>query len=259
MSMPLPPGFKIPEEPIKQANVRTPIKSVEYVPPAPSTGVDATDTMFILRKHLLPQHMADPNVLNYIKSYLQSRDNKQAAKASGLTSLEGANLRKRPDIHAAIAEITQVAIFRTGYDPSEIIHKVKELIDFDPIDLEHEDGGFKTSLKDVPDEARRALRALKVKNTYFLDANNMPVLMPNGRRMVETEIISYEFYDKIKSSELIGRENNLFKESKIVTHDISTNMSNTLLESKDRAEQRKLAMSGRDVSQTVAEVMRDDE
>lgn len=243
--MPLPPGYKImPEqpradEPIKQAEI--PTRKFQSEGDRDKT-VNETDINFILTKYLQPHHRSDPNVMAFIKEYLLCRDSKQAAHTVGLTTADGRNLRLRPDIHNAIVAITDLALHKHGYDASEIIQKVKEIVEFDPIDLEREGGGYKSSMKEIPPEARRALRKLSVKNTYLYDANNMPQRDSNGRHIVETEIISYEFYDKIKGSELLGREKNIFKESKILTHDISQNMSNTLLESRERAEARKLEM-----------------
>jgi hypothetical protein len=39
---------------------------------------------------------------------------------------------------------------------------------------------------------------------------------------------------------LLGRETNLFKETKVVTHDVTSKMKDLLLQSKERAEQRAL-------------------
>ncbi len=51
------------------------------------------------------------------------------------------------------------------------------------------------------------------------------------------EIISYEFYDKMKATELLGREKELFKETKKVEHDVTRNMASVLLESKRRGDE----------------------
>lgn len=186
------------------------------------------DTSFILRTTLIPQHREDPNVLAFIREYLLCRSTAQAAKACGLTTRDGENLRRRPDIHEAITQITEQAVLKHGYDAGEIIERVKEIVNIDPAEFENADGTFKESLNDIPPEARRAIKKFKAKNLYGQD--------PNGMKVVVGKLIEVEFWDKLKSVELLGREKNLFKETKVHEHNITANMSNTLLESKKRAE-----------------------
>lgn len=191
-------------------------------------SLSSDQTSFILRTTLIPQHREDPNVLGFIREYLLCRSVTQAAKACGLTKRDGENLRRRPDIHEAISQITEAAVLKHGYDASEIIERVKEIVNIDPADFENEDGSFKESLRDIPPESRRAVKRFKAKNLYGLD--------PNGMKVVIGKLIEVEFWDKLKSAELLGREKNTFKETKVHQHDITANMSNTLLESKKRAE-----------------------
>lgn len=194
-----------------------------------SQGVLTEDeTHWILRDALRPEHHEDPNVLKFIASYLRCRNSAQAAREAGLDGRSGSNLRNRKDIHEAITRLTEKSVMKHGYDASEVIERVKEISALDPIDLMNEDGSYKESMYDIPPEARRAIKSLTVKNEYGED--------PNGLRVVTGKIMKFEFWDKMKGIELLGREKDLFTEKKKIEHDMSSNMSSLLLESKKLAE-----------------------
>ncbi|MFM6929036.1 MAG: terminase small subunit, partial [Bdellovibrio sp.] len=169
MSIPLPPGARKPE--------------VGTVMPASAPGpsddkVVSTDAVnFILQTTLLPEHREDPNIIRWISSYLVCRDAKQAAKEAGLTPKSGENLKRRPDIHAAISAITAQAVVKHGYDAAEVVEKVKEIAFLDPIEFENEDGTFKEHLRDISPEARRAIKKFKAKNIIEKDPNGMDVVV----------------------------------------------------------------------------------
>lgn len=185
------------------------------------------DKSFILKKCLLPQHATDPNVLGFIQAYLMCRDAKQAAREVGLNSRDGEILKRRSDIHEAIRQLTEKAVLKYGYDATEVVERVKEIAMIDPIDLENLDGSFKKHMKDLSPELRRSIKKMRVKNIFEND--------PNGMKVITGEIIEIEFHDKMKAVELLGREKDIFKETKKVTHDLTDNMSSVLLQSRDRA------------------------
>lgn len=188
------------------------------------------ETSLILRRCLRPQHHTDPNVMKFIAEYLLCRSVKQASVFAGLTSRDGAQLIRRPDICEAIRQVTEKAAFKVGFDPTEIIQRTKEVMDVDVADFQRADGTFIESLHEIAPEVRRAVKSFKAKNEYGID--------PNGMRVVTGRLISVELWDKLKATELLGRESNLFKETKKVEHNLSANMSSVLLESKARAEER---------------------
>jgi hypothetical protein len=245
VSIPLPPGYKATEitvPSVGNAPAITPTQKTEGLhnnrtapPQEPDpkalvkhTKMTIADTTSILDLTLIPQHRTDPNVIRFIKNYLICRDVKQAAEMGGLTRYDGENLKRRPDIHDAIAKITDAAVLKHGYDASEVVERVKEISRVDPGDLENPDGTYKR-MRDIPPELRRAIKRMKVKNTYSMD--------PNGIKVANGEIIEIEFWDKMKAVELLGREKELFKETKKVEHDLGKNMSSVLLDSKRIAEQ----------------------
>ncbi len=226
MSMPLPPHLQ-PREP-------DPIGPGELHIKMPSGELTVDETAMILRTTLLPEHHCDPNVLRFIASYMRCRNNSQAANDAGLVSRAGYSLRNRPDIHLAITRLTEKSVNKYGFDASEVIEKVKEISEIDPIQFENADGTFKTHMKDIAPEARRAIKKFKAKNFYETDANGMKVLAG--------QIIEIELWDKMKAVELLGREKDLFKETRKVEHDITSNMAQTLLESSKRAQDRILQL-----------------
>lgn len=197
------------------------------------------DLSFILDTCLKESHRRDPNIIKFITSYIQCRDPKQAAHEAGLPMSAGYSLRNRKDINEAITKITDTAVMKYGLDPAEIVEKVKSVAFVDPADLVDEDGVIYENLRDIPPEARRAIKKFKVKNLYSSD--------PNGMKVVIGKLVEVEMWDKLKANEFLGREKNLFKETKKIEHDVTTNMKDLLLESADRAEARRLAMREQDV------------
>lgn len=197
---------------------------------APKEDFTPEDVTFILNTNLRPEHLESPKVMAFISAYLMCRDMPQSAREAGLTRNQGRMLLNRKDIHAAIRKVTEIAVVKYGLDPDEIVEKVKEVAFFDPIDCVREDGTAIENIRDIPAHARRALKKMKVKNLYEKDPNGMPI--------VTGKLVEYEFFDKLKANEFLGREKGLFKETKVTEHDVTTNMRDVLLESKDRAEER---------------------
>lgn len=186
------------------------------------------DISYIMKTQLQIKHRDDPQVLKYILSYTQCRDNLQASTEAGISAQRGLGLRRRKDIHECIARITETALMKYGFDAEELVAKVRDVAFVDPVAIENADGSYKNRLSDISPEVRRAIKKFKVKNLFEKDAN--------GISMKVGEIIEVEFYDKLKSVEMLGREKNLFKETSRVEHDVTSNMKDLLLESKKRAE-----------------------
>ena len=144
----------------------------------------------------------------------------------------GYSYRHRKDIANAIRKLIDKSAVKHGFDSSEILQRVKEVVDFDPAELMNADGTFKSNLHDIEPEARRCLKKLKVKNLWGKteDANGIET------KLIIGEVIEYEFYDKLKASELVGKEKEMFKTTTRVEHDVTKNMASVLLESAKRAD-----------------------
>ncbi len=208
-------------------------------PPGAATRADAAreaitneDVLFILNTTLKPDHLDDPAIIGFIGSFISCRDVKQASLAAGVSPSRGQQIRNLKDVNTAIAKITETAVLKYGLDPADIVERVKEIANFDPADLTKPDGSFHENMRDIPAATRRAIKKFKAKNLYENDANGIP--------QVIGKLIEVEFWDKLKGNELLGRETNLFKETKVVTHDVTSKMKDLLLQSKERAEQRAL-------------------
>lgn len=188
---------------------------------------------FIMNDILKPEHRKDPLIISIIGSYLDCRDIRQTAKDTQTTTHFVRKMLNRKDIHDCIVAITDNAVFKHGIDPTAIVERVKEFVELDPSCMVNpETGAAVTNLHELPPEVRRAIKKFKVKNLYETD--------PNGIKQVVGQLVEYEFYDKLKSTEMLGREVDLFKETTVVQHEVGKNMRDTLLAAKERAEAREL-------------------
>jgi len=197
------------------------------------TKITENESDFILTTSLKAADRNNPTILAYIASFVRCKNNRQASAEAGIDSTEGYKLRMRVDVSDAIRRLIDKSVSKHGFDASEIVERVKEVIDFDPIELQNPDGTFKREMAAIAPEARRALKKLKVKNIWgdHEDLNGIE------RKIIIGEIIEYEFADKLKSAELLGREKETFKSVTKVEHGVSKDMANLLLESRRRGEQ----------------------
>lgn len=209
-------------------------------PPIPELprekSLNVNETEYILDATLKAVHRNDPTVLKFISSYLVCRDIRQAAHVASIPYDAGRRIKNRADISKAIKKVTSASAVKFNLDPSEIVEKTKEIMDVDIGEFENEDGSYKTSLRELPPEIRRAVKKFEVKNLWETD--------PNGMKIQVGVLIKVDLHDKMKAVELLGREVNLFKETKRVEHDVTSDMKDLLLGSRDRAE--KAAISARE-------------
>ena len=180
-----------------------------------------------LRANLTPTHAQDPKVAEFIAKYLICRNAAQAAVECGMTRADGRYLYSQLDVYKVIETLTKDAIVKHGYDAAEIVERTKEIAFFDPVDLCRPDGTFIENINDVPAEARRAIKKLVAKNFYEDDVNGVPVY--------KGKVLTYEFWDKPKTLELLAREKDTFKKTTVVEHDVSKNARNFLLASMELA------------------------
>lgn len=205
--------------------------------PAPDKNGELTENEyeFILDATLHEKKRRDPVILGFIESFVRCKSISQAAAENRISYSRAYNLRNQSDVANAIQKMIDKSAVKYGFDASEIMERTKEIVDFDPILLQNPDGTFKSNMNDIPAEARRSIKKMKVKNLYQKteDINGMPDKIMVG------ELIEYEFYDKLKASELVGREKKLFKNTTVVEHDVSKDMASILLDSVSRADKAK--------------------
>lgn len=222
--------------PTPNSDTTTPVRNdtSDTMTPTNSGELTENEYEFILDSTLNPKKRNDKTILGFIESFVRCHNIRQACEENGLAYSRGYSLRNQVDVASAIQKITDKSAVKYGFDASEIMERTKELVDFDPIMLQNPDGTFKSNLHDIPPEARRALKKMKVKNlwTKEKDMNGM------DQKIMVGELIEFEFYDKLKASEMVGKEKKLFKNTTVVEHDVSKNMKDILLESASRAGQR---------------------
>lgn len=187
-----------------------------------------------LKANLRPEYLVDPTISEFITKYIETRSVGQSSKACGITLADGNFLFNQKDVYECIERLTKQQVIEFGFDAAEVVERTKEIAFFDPVALVNEDGTYIKNLRDIPDEARRALKSLKVKNIYEEDMNGVP--------QYKGEIIEYSFWDKTKTLELMGREKGVFKKTTVVEHDVSKNAKSYLLASLTLAETEKLAL-----------------
>lgn len=203
----------------------------------------------IMQETLRPMHVSDPTVVRFIGNYVTCRDVPQASRLSGIKPSDGRNLLARTDIWACVQKLTAEQAVKFGYDAHEVVERVKEIAAVDPVHLSNADGTYIKNINKIPPEVRRAIKSLKVKNIYEEDINGVP--------QYRGEIISYEFWDKLKGLELLAREKDTFKKTTVVEHDVSKNARNILLAGLNRAEKALEAIDVTPVKETLPEPLQD--
>ena len=207
-------------------------------PPAerPDASLTVDEQSFILDTTLKPKHRTDASVLTFIDCFIRCKNFAQASQEAGIHQAVGYRYRHTKDIALAIQKLIDRSAIKYGFDASEIIERTKEMVDFDPISMQNADGTFKSNLFDIEPSARRNLKKLKVHNLY----NTTEDINGIKKRIIIGEVIEYEFYDKLKAIDLVGREKDLFKTTTKVEHTVSADMASILLESMRRGERASL-------------------
>lgn len=227
MSIPMPPGFK-------------PVVKVaeEVVPLGDRAEIERNGKLsddefgFILSTTLRDKHREDATVLQYIDAFVRCKNNEQASSECGIKATVGYRIRHQKDVALAIQKLIDRSAVKYGFDASELLERVKEQVDFDPIALQNPDGSFKSNFHDIDPAARRNIKKFEAFNKYAVqeDINGVK------SRIVIGEIIKVEFYDKQKAIDMAGKEKDLFKNTTKVEHTISNDMASILLESAKRGE-----------------------
>jgi len=203
-------------------------------PPTKKSGELTDDEQFfILEANLLPKHRSDPSILGFINSFVRCKNIAQASQEAGIHKSLGYEYRYRKDVALTIERLIDKSLIKYGFDAAEVMERTKELVDFDPIMVQNADGTFKNNFHDIEPEARRNIKKLKARNIYS-EVEDM-----NGvkKKIIIGEVIEYEFYDKLKALDLIGKEKDLFKTTTKVEHTISSDMASLLLDSAKRGQE----------------------
>ena len=214
------------------------------------------ESSFILDAELSKKRRGDPIILAFIESFVRCKNIAQASAEAGINKALGYKIRHYLDVSNAINKLTERSAVKYGFDASEVIERTKEMVDFDPIVLYNRDGTFKNNMYDIPPEARRNIKKMKCKNIWAEqeDINGMK------KKIIVGEMIEYEFYDKQKAIELVGKEKELFKNTTKIVHDVTDNMADILLASASRGKTESVTFNNKPVVEaTYSEVESNDE
>lgn len=224
-----------------------PLPKSDTTPVKKDGKLDEDEYKFILDDTLKADRRNDPTILAFIDSFVKCKNILQASEEAGIHRTVGYRIRHYVDVSAAITKLTDRSAVKYGFDASEIMERTKEMVDFDPILVQNPDGTFKSNLYEIPAEARRNIKKLKVKNLYA-DTEDI-----NGikRKIIVGEVIEYEFYDKLKAIDLVGKEKSMFKTTTKVEHDVSKDMATLLLASAKRGEEATKKLENADVVEVV--------
>lgn len=209
-----------------------PFSILPVVPNERDGELDPDESKFILDACLKPKNRSDSIVVAFIDSFTRCKSIAQASVECGIHQSLGYKIRHRTDVANCIQRLIDKSTVKHGFDTSEILERTKEIVDFDPIAVQNPDGTFKNNFHDIPPEARRNIKSLKVKNIF----NTITDINGIKSKIITGEIIEFEFYDKLKATEMVGKEKQMFKTTTRVEHDVTKNMESLLLGSKDRSE-----------------------
>lgn len=180
----------------------------------------------IINIMLDPEHRIDPKIVKFIHSYVECRHIKEAEKVAGLSSGQGKRILNKSDVQACMLKINETLGKEASFDSRELLERANEVAQFDIIDVFLDDGRVK-DVKDIPPAARRAVKKIVVREVYEKDMNGMDVF--------SGYIKTIEFWDKIRSLELIGKYDGVFREKVEHSHDVTGNLASLLLNSEKRA------------------------
>jgi len=198
----------------------------------PDGKLEPDEYKTILDTCLTFKDRSDPIIISFIDSFVRCKIISQACEENSIHYSLGYKWRHKKSIANVIQKLIDRSAVKHGFDSSEILERVKEIVDFDPIAIVNPDGSYKSNLNDIAPEARRNIKKLEVKNIW----NETEDLNGIKGKIIVGEIIKYEFYDKLKSAELAGKEKEMFKNTTKVLHAPTQEMTDILLASKNRGE-----------------------
>lgn len=180
----------------------------------------------IINIMLEPEHRIDPKIIKFIHSYIECRHIREAEKIAGLQSGQGKRILNKSDVQATMLKINEELGSEASFNSREILERANEVAQFDIADIFLDDGRVK-DIKDIPAAARRVVKKVVVREVYEKDMNGMDVF--------SGYIKTIEFWDKIRSLELIGKYDGVFREKVEHSHDVTGNLASLLLNSEKRA------------------------
>lgn len=213
---------------IKQSNMETESEARRGI-------LTLAESDHILRKHLDPVHYNDQRVITFIRSYLMEYSVQTAARDAMLPVSRCYDLRKSPDIDAAMRALEAKSVSGANFKASSLVRRMEEIVDANIMDIINPDNTCK-SKEQLPVHLQKVIKKFKVKTEWEIvkDMNGIPT----GTKLKLSEITDVELYDAMKAAELLARDHGIFREVKVHQHEVGKNAAAILLGS---AEQRAIA------------------
>src|SRR5215471_8168501 len=145
-----------------------------------------------------------PKQARFVAEYLIDLNATQAAIRAGYSAKTagavGSENLTKPEIASAIAEAQAAQFQRLALDADEVTLINAEIARFDPAVLQDEAGNYKP-LKDLPPEARRCIKRIRVHKRNLAAGDGQTDL-----------VIDYDFYDKHPAIDRDCKRNGLLKD-----------------------------------------------
>lgn len=237
MAIPPPPGFN------NRMDARLqPEPEPDPFSPDNTDNLLDTEISFFFKANLTPEQQKNIPLCRFIVEYFKCRNNVQSCRAAGVPVSRGQSWLRNAHVFDCIKAMTNKQLMKYAYDENEVMARIKEIAEVDPIELQNPDGTFKTRMEDIRPEVRRAIKKFKAKNLWRSDAN--------GMRELYGVLVEVEFWSKEKTLEMLGIEKDLLKKTTKVEHTVSAQMADILLESGSRADQHRIE-SAREVTPRI--------
>jgi len=149
----------------------------------------------------------------FVAEYLKDLNATQAAIRAGYSPRTAASqahdLLRKPEIARPVANGQTAQFQRMALDGDEVKRINAEIASFDPAVLQDEAGNYKP-LKDLPPEARRCIKRIRVHKRNLTAGDGQTDL-----------VIDYDFYDKHPAIDRDYKRNGLLRERVDVTHSVT--------------------------------------
>lgn len=197
-------------------------------------SIDQDLASAIIQDTLKPKHAMNVDVLKFIEHYLTCKHVGQAASLAGLSTADGRYFFNQSDIYDCIQKMLQKHVAKFGFDAEQVVARVKEIGDLDMIGAVDDEGRFIENLHEWPEEIRRCIKKIKMKNYFENDHNGVP--------QYKGKVLEVEFNDKMKALGMMAAEKDVMKKTTVVQHEFGKNARNYLLNSMRRADDAKAGL-----------------
>lgn len=173
----------------------------------------------------------DPNYDIFCREFAIDFNAARAARAAGYSEKaakqQGHTLLTNTDLQTKIKEILQARIEKVEIRGEEVLRRLNDIGDFDPADCYDPENNTLKNIHEIPAHIRKCIKSIRVDEIFeYIDKEKIKV----------GETTTVTFWDKVKSNELLGRNQKLFTD-KLEVKD-TTKISETLAKARARANKK---------------------